>query len=240
MTMIRIMSYNLLGCRDTVALCKTIEHWQADFIALQNVTCLSVCHSLAKQFGYSLYTNNQQSQSTVLALLSKQVTKINRTYDLGHGAGCMYSEHTNEDVRFNLLNIEMKGGFFRRPEQIRKLLNLDLFKSHSLQLPSLVVGDFLDSIWVSGHYQFQDKFIRLSPTFLRGTYPSCCAVFSRDRIYATEQIKLHAIHIDRSKSARKATRHLPIIIDVEIQDNRISLTAQPVLQSRMNIAPDLL
>jgi endonuclease/exonuclease/phosphatase family metal-dependent hydrolase len=238
MTTIRIMSYNLQGCRDSSALCHTIQYWQADLITLQNVTSLSVCRRLATQFGYSLYTNNQENQSGGLVLLSKRSIKISRTYDFEYGAGCMYSEHTNGECRFNVLNVAMKGAFFKRPEQIRKLLSLDLFQTHSLQFPSLILGDFFDSIWVSGHYQFQDKFTRLSPTFLRGTYPSYFPILSRDRVYATDHIKLLAIHIDRSGPARKATIHLPIVLDVEILDNRVSLSVEDSLQSRMEIAPD--
>jgi endonuclease/exonuclease/phosphatase family metal-dependent hydrolase len=237
MTTIRIMSYNLQGCRDSSALCQTIEDWQADLITLQNVTNLSVCRRLASQMGYYLYTNTQESQSGVLVLLAKQAIKISRSYDLGSGASCMYSEHTDEECRFNLLNVEMNGRFFKRPEQIRKLLTLDLFKPNALQFPTLVLGDFFDSVWVSAHYQFQRKFIRLSPTFLRATYPSYFPILSRDRAYATDHIKLQAIHIDRSQLARKATLHLPIILDVEIQDNRVAVSAGHVLQSRMAIAP---
>lgn len=237
MTTIRIMSYNLKGCHDTSALCQTIEDWQADLITLQNVTCLSVCSRLANQMGYSLYTNTSESQSGVLALLSKQTIKIHHTHDLEYGASCMYSEHTNEECRFNLFNIDLKGGFLKRPEQIRNFLSLNPFQAHSLQFPTLVLGDFYDSVWVSGHYRFQDKFTRLSPTFLRGTYPSYFPILSRDRVYATDHIKLLAIHIDRRRSARKATLHLPIVLDIEIQDNRISVSAESTLQPRMDVVP---
>lgn len=237
MTTIRIMSYNLQGCRDSSALCQTIEDSQADLITLQNVTSLSVCRRLATQCGYSFYTNNQESQSGVLALLSKQAIKISHTFDLGYGASCMYSEHTNEECRFNVFNVAMKGGFFKRPEQIRKFLDLNSFQPHILQFPTLVLGDFFDSVWVSAHYKFQGKFIRLSPTFLRGTYPSYFPLLSRDRVYVTDHIKLQAISINRSQLARKATLHLPIILDVEIQDNRVSVPAEHALQSRMEIAP---
>lgn len=237
MTTIRIMSYNLKGCHDTSALFKTIQNWQADLITLQNVVSLSACRRLANQMGYSLYSNTQENHLGVLVLLSKQAIKISHTYDLGSGARCMYSEHTNEESRFNLFNVDMTGGFFKRPDQIGKFLNLSPFQSHSLQFPTIVLGDFYDSVWVSGHFRFQDNFTRLSPTFLRGTYPSYFPFLSRDRVYATDHIKLLAIHIDRSRPARKATLHLPIILDFEVQDNRISVSAEHALQSRMEVAP---
>lgn len=237
MTTIRIMSYNLQGCRDSSALSKTIDGCQANLVALQNVTNIVACNRLANQYGYSLYSNNQVAESGTLVLLSKRPIKFFHTYDLGTGAYCMYSEHTVDDCRFNLINIEMKGGFFKRPEQIDRLLNLDLFEPTKLQLPSLVVGDFWDSIWISGHYRFQDKFIRLSPTFVRGTYPAYFPVFSRDRAYATDNIRLQNITIDRSKSARRATLHLPIVLDIEVQDNRDSISVGNELPSRMDVAP---
>lgn len=235
MTTIRIMSYNLHGVRDSSALSQTIDDCQASLVALQNVTSMMTCNRLANQFGYSLYTTNQMAESGALVLLSKRPIKFFHTYDLGAGAYCMYSEHIIDDCRFNLINIDLKGHFFQRPQQINRLLNLDIFEPTRLQLPTVILGDFCDSIWISGHYRFQDKFIRLSPTFMRGTYPAYLPVFSRDRAYATDLIKLQNIAIDRSKSARRATLHLPTILDIEVQENRNTISVANKLPSNMEV-----
>jgi len=240
MTTIRIMTYNLHGCSDSKALYQTVENNGADLIALQNVTNLPLCHNLADRFGYTLYANEQTEPSLFLVLLAKYPVKIFNTYDLHDNAYCMYSEHTLGDCRFNLLNVVLKGGFFKRPEQIRTLLDLDVLKSTRLQFPSVVVGDFFDSVWITSHLSFQKLFIRLSPTLFRGTYPSFFPVFSRDRIYASEQVKLQTVMIDRSRCARDATLHLPTIVDVEIQDNRNLVKDTGTIQSQMNVAPSSL
>lgn len=237
MTKIRIMTYNLHGCSDSTALCQTVEHIGADLIALQNVTNLPLCHNLADRYGYTLHVNEQTEPSIFLVLLAKHPVKIFNTYDLHHNAYCMYSEHTVKDCRFSLLNVAFKGGFFKRPEQIRALLNLDVFNTTRLQFPSLVVGDFFDSVWISSHLSFQKQFIRLSPTLLRGTYPSFFPIFSRDRVYASEEVKLRGVMIDRSHYARHATLHLPTIIDIEIQDSRNLVTDINGTPSQLNVAP---
>lgn len=240
MTTIRIMTYNLHGCRDTTALHQTVENNGADLIALQNVTNLPLCHNLAARYGYSLYVCEQSCLSTCLVLLAQHPVKIFNTYNLHNDAYGMYSEHVLGDCRFNLFNIVLKGELFKGFEPLRALLNLDVFQPTQLQLPTLVVGDFFESLWISSYLPFQKKFTRLSPTLLRGTYPSFFPIYSRDRIYASDQVKLQSVVIDRSNNARSASLHLPIIVDVEIQENRTSVSDRCEIQSPMNIAPSSL
>ncbi|MEA3465505.1 MAG: hypothetical protein U9R29_05790 [Thermodesulfobacteriota bacterium] len=238
MTTIRIMSYNLQGCRNLTALCNAIEHAAADFVALQNVTSLPAGQRLSDIAASSGYIVVSSGATGVLALLAKQQVKFIQTYDLGDGAICMNADLCVEEKRFNLLNIILGGGFFKRPEQIRRLLGPDLLDLQNLKFPSLLLGDFYDIIWTSGHYRFNDQMRRFAPPILRGTYPAMLPIFSRDRVYATNSIKLSNINIDHSHNARVATHHLPLILDIEILDNRIALTQhakEP--RTRMEVAP---
>lgn len=238
MTTIRIMSYNLQSCRDLSALCQTIEHAAADFVALQNVTSLPIGKHLSNVAAHSGLSVVSSGETRSLALLAKQPVKFIQTYDLGDGATCMNADICVGEKRFSLLNICLRGGFFKRPEQIRRLLGPDLLDLQNLKFPSLILGDFYDIIWVSGHYRFNDQLHRFAPAILRGTYPARLPLFSRDRVYATDSINLRDIYIDHSRCARIATQHLPLIFDVDISDNRIAITQYAKKsQPRMEVAP---
>lgn len=240
MPTVRIISYNLSGCRDLSALYSTIETAEADFVALQNIASIPSGYNLstiACNTGYQFYS---QGSTGTLALMAHRRIKSIQTYDLGAGACCMKADIHIAQKRFYIFNINFRGNFFSRPTQIRRLLGPNLIDTNTLSLPTILLGDFYDIVWTSYHYRFNDQLRRFSPPFLRATYPSYCPLISRDRVYALGGIKLHHISIDHSKSARAATLHLPIITDVEVNDNRIAITStvkdKPKAQ-QMEIAP---
>lgn len=221
--MIRILSYNLHGCRDMSALYRTMETAAATFVAVQNVNSLPSGQSIATLAAQTGYTFSEVSSNGSLAILARQPLKFIQTYDLGAGAYCMKVDVHNKDKRFILLNVALRGKFFKRPAQIRSLLGPNLLDPATLSLPTVVLGDFYDIVWVSGHYLFNDQLRRYAPPWLRATYPACLPIIGRDRIYAMGGIQISNISINHSNDARHATYHLPIIFDIKITDSRIAI-----------------
>lgn len=226
MTTIRIVTYNLQGCSDPSAVCSIINKVSADYVALQNISDLRKPYDLMKlatETGKAFSSYNAQKS---IALISNKPLKYVQTYDLGDGGGCMKADLIADKKRFSLINISLKGNFFKRPQQLNKLLGPDLFNTLSLTHPLLLIGDFRDVVWISGHNKFYGALKRLSPIIFGGTYPAKFPVFSCDRAYAMNGIKLINMSIVYSKEARRASKHLPIIVDIQINDNRVAIESR--------------
>jgi hypothetical protein len=93
-------------------------------------------------------------------------------------------------------------------------------------LPSVIAGDFFDTLWVSGHPQFQSRLQRISPTFMRATYPARCPFISRDRFYVLGGIQVERIRIDNSALIRRKLTHLPLIMDMQVNTRGAALRAE--------------
>ena len=235
---ISIISYNLHGCRDVTALCSVINNAAADVVALQDVAALPNGVSVAQIATATGYHHINEGKAGSLALLATRAITFIQTYDLGAGANCVKAELIVEDKRLILFNIRLQGGFFKRPEQIRSLLGPNLLESSDISLPTLLLGDFYDIIWVSGHYRFNDQLRRLAPPLFRLTYPAKIPLFSRDRVYAMGAIELIDMYIDYSKTARSATCHLPIVFTVKVVDSRIALlNLDKIVGKNLEVAP---
>jgi endonuclease/exonuclease/phosphatase family metal-dependent hydrolase len=224
MTTIRIMSYNLQGCKDSGAVFQLIDYYRADFVALQNIQDLPAGQSISALAAFTGLDIVSHGETRDLVLLSRYPVKMIQTYDLGYGAGCMKAELTVGDKRCQLYNLALHGGLYRRWIQIRRLLGPDLLSNAGLVYPTIVLGDFLDIVWMVGSLHFHKNMQRISPPPFKGTYPAYFPIFARDRAYAKDGIRLEASYIDRSEKARHASLHLPLIMDIVVVDNRITLT----------------
>jgi len=230
MPVIRILSYNLHGCRDMAALYRTIDAAAATFVTLQNVDSLPPGQSVASVASETGYSFTDVGGNGSLAILARQPIKFIQTYDLGAGAYCMKLDLYHKDRRFIVLNVGLSGSFLKRPAQIRSLLGPNLLDQSALSLPTVVLGDFYDIVWASGNYNFNKQLQRYAPPLLRATYPAVMPIFSRDRVYAMGGIQISNVVINHNKDARRATYHLPIIFDVKITDTRIAMPAHSQTQ----------
>jgi len=205
---------------------RIIHGADADIVALQNISSLPSGTGLSTLAAQSAYPFFVQGKTGTLGLLARIPLKFIQTYALGDGAFCMKADLVHHDKRFILLNISLNGPFFKRPVQIRNLLGPDLLEPDSLALPTLLLGDFYDLVWISGHYRFNHQLRRFAPRWLRATYPARLPIVSRDRVYARGGISLQHIEVDHSKSARNATAHLPSIFTIQITDTRVAIAQQ--------------
>ncbi|MCD6525526.1 MAG: hypothetical protein J7K75_00865 [Desulfuromonas sp.] len=237
MTTIRIMSYNLKGCRDSGAVWRVIDQAGADFVALQNVAELPSSKSLSALAAFTGQKIVSRGETRALALLSGLPVKFIQTYDLGFGAGCMKAKLHIGDKRCLLYNLSLHGGLFKRLIQIRRLLGPDLLDQPGPPFPTLVLGDFLDMMGMASSLRVHKKMQRIAPLFA-GTYPAFFPIFARDRVYAMQGVKVQSIRIDRSADARRATAHLPLIMDISLVDNLVGVTSSDVKRhAKMEIAP---
>lgn len=238
MAAFRILSYNLRGFRDADAFLKVIHQFDPHLIALQNTNCIPDATDLKFLADQCGYPHIHSGATSTLAFLTSNLTlKQVREYDLGTGASCMTVDVSRENERFLLFNLKMRQGFLHRPQQIKRLLGPDLLQKNDLHLPTLIVGDFFDTLWISGHPGFQRRLRRVAPLLRRGTYPACTPLFSCDRIYSLGGIRAQEIEIPFNKETRRATAHLPLFLTMEITSSRIVVPARRIVSGAGNTVP---
>lgn len=227
MTTIRILSYNVQGCKNSGAIFQLINRCQADYVALQNIQDLPYGQTMEVMAAFC-GMKTASSQSRHLGLLCRQPVKYSQTYDLGAGARCMRAELVLKDTRCLLYNIAFQGGIHKRWGQLRRLYGPDVLGSSALLLPTLLLGDFLDVFYLAGAFPLKRRMLRLSPPFYQGTYPALWPVIPRDRAYGRDGIYVEKSFIDRSDEAKKGSNHLPVILEIRIVDSRMALTDEEV------------
>ncbi len=224
---LRILSLNMNGCTDMAFFYAYVSKIRPDFVVLQNTTHLFSAMSAAKLTQEVNATVVNSGASHSLAFMSwKAPLKQVQEYDLGAGSNCMVADVTQGKERFLLFNVRLKGNFFQRPGQIKRLLSPDLLGRYDMLLPTVVAGDFFDTLWVSGHPQFQSRLQRISPVFMRATYPARFPIISRDRFYAIGSIQVEHIRIDNNVQIRKKLSHLPLILDMQVHTRGAVIRAE--------------
>ncbi len=232
---LRILSLNMNRCSDIEFFRAYIRDICPDFVALQNTSDIfSVISAteLAQQVN-AIVVNSGASHS--MAFMSwKTPLKQVQEYDIGSESNCMVADVTLGKERFLFFNVRLKGNFFQRPGQIKKLLSEDLLGRYDMLLPTILAGDFFDTLWISGYPQFQRSLQRISPVFMRATYPACCPVISRDRFYKIGGVKVEKIKIDNNKQIREKLTHLPLIVDIEVQTHGVAIEAVPDIHGKLD------
>ncbi len=234
---LRILSLNMDGCTDIAFFCSYVCDVAPNLLALQNTSALLPSISapdLAQKVNAS-GVNSGGSHSMAFMSWNFPLRQI-QEYDLGDRSKCLVADVSVDKERFLFFNVCLKGNFFRRPGQIKKLLSPDLLGRYDMLLPTIVAGDFMDTLWISGHPQFQSRFQRISPAILRGTYPACCPILSRDRFYVIGGIEVNNVEIDNSARTRKNLTHLPLIMDISVHTGESAIRTEMKTRGKLDQA----
>jgi endonuclease/exonuclease/phosphatase family metal-dependent hydrolase len=103
--------------------------------------------------------------------------------------------------------------------QVNHLLDHHLFRE-SAHLPTLIVGDFndwrntLDNGTFSQH-EFEQ--VTTPPSYFR-SFPAFFALASLDKSYTRGPIHIRRAHVVRTRLAKRASDHLPLVIDFHLLD----------------------
>jgi len=105
-----------------------------------------------------------------------------------------------------------------RQWQSERLLTHELFRQSS-HLPSLIVGDFNDWRNVLATGPFQDhEFQQLAHPISRfRSFPAYLTVGSLDKAFYRGAMTIRHARIVRTKLARAASDHLPLVVDFHIE-----------------------
>lgn len=107
------------------------------------------------------------------------------------------------------------AGIERRLQVLRLLESAPLARRHG-RTPVVVGGDFNDLWGTLGRRLFVPAGFR-EPARLRPTFPAWAPLRALDGIYVAGDARLVAAHVPRSAVARRASDHLPLIVDLVIE-----------------------
>lgn len=120
----------------------------------------------------------------------------------------------------HLVNLHLGLGEKERRWQASHLLHHPLFLA-SAHLPTLVAGDYNDWRNTLGRHRFAPHEFHLVTVPARRfrSFPSFLPVAALDKVFYRGAIELHRAHIFRSRLARRASDHLPLVVDFQLTAN---------------------
>jgi len=235
---IRIMTYNVHGCRggdgrlDPERVLQVIGEGAPDIVALQEIgSAPEPGHLayLAKHLGMRDYDQPGCGN----AYLSFYPLRGVRSHDL-RGGCCLRADLDFAGKRLHLINLRI--AHVARHAQLAKLLDDDLLGSRSLVCPLLVLGDFADFGGGTASLALAGRLRTARRLLWNATYPARFPLLARDRAYLGGDLRVVDARIPRYSLARHASTHLPLILTVQLVDPRTYLKVEK-LGRHMEIAP---
>jgi len=243
MTTARIMTYNIQHCRGSDnqvnpdRILNVIADAAPDIVVLQELGAVhhaDILPYLEERSGLDAYRGVTGGP---LAYLSYFPLKGVQNFELGHDGYCLRADVELGGKRLHLLNVCLDSFPRFRSHQVSQLLGPELLGNPSLVCPALILGDFADYLWGAGNLELASVLRRTRRPLWHGTYPSQFPVFGRDRAYLRGAVRVLDATINRSFLARKASRHLPLTLTVQITDTRRSIKLGRLPTRRMEAAP---
>ncbi|KIH77654.1 Metal-dependent hydrolase, endonuclease/exonuclease/phosphatase family [Geoalkalibacter ferrihydriticus] len=238
---VRIMTYQVGSCRgsdgrsDPGRVAEVIAEGCPDIVAVQNIDADSACdhlQQLEKRLGMTAYSKGRRGCN---AFLSYFPLAGLREYDLGDGGSCLRGDADVRGKRLHLFNLLLKSGL-RRGRQVQNLLSRDLLGDDALVCPALIVGDFGDIVWTLANLELNIHLRQARRPLWSATYPARFPLIGRDRAYLKGKIEVLESHIGRSRLARCAAPHLPLILTVEIHEPACTLRVKEIKSRGMEVA----
>ncbi len=240
---IRIMTYHIHRCRgrdgntDPQRILEVIRQGAPDLVALQDVNSGEDPEQLAflaARLGMKSYGSDRPGANGFLSCFP---LKGVQDYCLEEDGCCVRADLDVGGKRLHVFNLRLAGFPFRRRRQIRTLLGPDLLGKPSLGCPLLVLGDFAGFVWGAGDLALLTSLQRVPHFFRSATYPAGFPLFSRDRGYLRNGLRVEQAAVQRGMSAREASTHLPVIYTVRLTDPRQYLRVEKLKNHRIEIAP---
>lgn len=243
MSTARIMSYSIQSCRggdgqvNPDRILNVIADSAPDIVVLQELGAVhnaDILPYLSERLGLEAFRDLSGGN---LAYLSFFPLKAVQSFELGYGGQCLRADVELGGKRLHLLNVALDSFPRFRSHQVTQLLGPELLGNPSLVCPALILGDFADYLWGAGNLELASILRRTRRPVWRGTYPSRCPLFGRDRAYLRGGVRILDASINRSYLARQASNHLPLTLTVQITDTRRSVRLRQLTGGRMEAAP---
>jgi endonuclease/exonuclease/phosphatase family metal-dependent hydrolase len=233
-TTLVVASYNIhrgVGLdrrRDLDRIAAVIEEIEPDVIGLQEVIRengtehadqasylaarlrMNLVMGVTRLFGAGTYGN---------AVLTRLPVVGSTSYDLSHGnrerRGCLRVDLAIGDTALHVFNCHLGLAFRERRRQLGLLSEL-MGASAGLDGPRVLMGDFNE--WHRGPITRGLRRAFASPMRrMRRTHPAVFPLFPLDRIYWDLTLEGQAFQVHRSRRAKVASDHLPVVARLRIR-----------------------
>ena len=226
----RVMSYHLDRAKKPSAepelFARVIRAQQPDLVLLQQFASALGAPSLSRladAVGLTAYGHDSEGGC---AFLSRYPLTNLRNFPLGYGYRCLMADLDHNDERVHLFNLVLTCHPLQRKEQVRLLLSDQLLNQRSLPCATLIAGDFGVPLWGTGQLNLNLQLQRSRWPLWRANYPAVVPIVGRDRIYFRGPIRARSGYVVREAAARRASTHLPLVLDVETFEMRQFLKAE--------------
>lgn len=233
MTPITFVSYNIhrgVGLdrrRDLDRIASVIAETQADVVGLQEVLRddgrpdadqaaylasrlgMTVVMGETRPYGTGTYGNAVLTRLPVLAS-----TRCDLSCGLREPRGALRVDLAVDDTALHIFNCHFGLAFRERRAQLQLLATF--IRDTTCEGPRVVMGDFNE--WHRGpvtrglRREFSSPMRRM-----RRTHPAVFPLFQLDRIYWDVELQGEDFHVHRSRLARVASDHLPVVASVRVR-----------------------
>ena len=226
-----VASYNIHKCAgldrrvDLDRIAQVLEEIDADLIGVQEVFRPQAL-GLAERLGVEVAmgpTRERDGQLYGNAILTRLAVRGSRTFDLSRPdreprGGIRLDLALADGLLLHLFNVHFGLKIRERAAQVRMLVREHILHDE-LTGPRVVVGDLNEWFWFPGAV---GRTLRreLHGPRIRRTHPAPLPLFPLDRIYWDRELAADGFHVHRSRLARVASDHLPVVARLRIAPAR--------------------
>jgi endonuclease/exonuclease/phosphatase family metal-dependent hydrolase len=236
---LRLMTYNVHGCvgtdrqLDPVRIAEVIRSEDVDVVALQELDverprslCMNQPAVIAAQLGYRLHFTSARDCAPGNygnAVLSRWPFELRSEgllpWARGEQRAVQWVRVTGPGGEFDLLNTHLDLNRREREGQVEALLSAE-WLAHEDGLDAVVVCGDLNAgpnSKVCRRLREHLSDTRVARGWLAGrTFPSALPLLRLDHVLVSARFRVHRFRVASTPLSRKASDHLPIVVDLEL------------------------
>jgi endonuclease/exonuclease/phosphatase family metal-dependent hydrolase len=243
----RIMTYNVHGCLGVdgvlspARIAAVIAECEADVVALQELDvgrrrsggvdqAVAIAHELEMRQVYfhpAVTVLDEHYGDAIITARPSRLVKASalpgtRSYGIAEPRGALWVAIDIDGVEVQVFNTHFGLGRRERRIQARTLLGPDWIGGRGCQPPVIFLGD-LNSLPRGRVYRsiashFRDAHAADRRTRARATYPSIRPMLRIDHVFVSPDIDVVGAMVWRSPTARLASDHLPLVVDLRLPE----------------------
>lgn len=227
MPILRVMTYALsAAATDAGAVGREIRSQNPELVYLQYLEAGQL-ETLARETGLKAYAGDGGC-----GFLSGHPLRALQACRLKEAGDCLRADLDLDGKRIHLFNLQLDYHPVRRGQQLARLFDDDMLSTR-LPCATLVCGDFSLPLWGAGQWLLRRKLTPARHPVWGGNFPARLPFWPRDRIYLRGPIRTLAGQVIASSATRTISRHLPLVVTLELTDTREYLKASEVAKPRM-------
>ncbi len=237
---VRIVSWNVHamagadGRRDPERIARVIEELRPDIVGLQEVgipalpagvpdpaALLGTLTGMRSAFGPTMHHHLGFAYGN--AVLARHPIRAIRNYDLSvpgrEPRGCVRADVQLERAVVHVFAAHLGLHWRERRRQAAQLLSADILRDTALAHPLVLVGDFNSMSNRSAVPRWLRRQLvdcALSARNEAPTFPAAFPLLRLDHCYVDAAFRVVAVDVHRSPLARRASDHLPLIVELEV------------------------